>query len=706
MLVKAVIMAGGEGTRLRPLTVNRPKPMVPLVNKPIMEHVVDLLADQGIRDIGITLHYLPSTIKVYFADGSSQGVRFYYSMEDKPLGTAGGVRKLLKETGWNETLIIMSGDVFTNIDLKKMLEYHRRKGSVFTMAVRRVDDPTKYGITLLDEEGRIRRFLEKPSWGEVFSDMINMGIYIAEPEALKYIEDGREFDFSKNLIPILINRGEPIYGWPADKYYWSDIGSIEQYKQTHWDILEGKAHPPHPIPGRRLNGDIIVGEGVKIPNSAEIIPPVIIGSYTKIGEGSRIGPYVVIGENSIIGGNNIIEKTIIWSNVYTGYSVRITDSVIGEKARIERQVIIHEGAVIGDETRIGRGSQVKPGVKIWPFKIIDPYTIVSTNVKWGIRWYHTLIEPWGVSGLVNIEISPELAARIGLSIASILPPSSRLAVGRDTYSSSRMIKYGFTAGLLAGGVDAYDLGVVPLPVLTHYVGKHDVFGGVFSSIMLYDPDRARINIFDKDGMFIDKNTAKRIEGIFFKEAFRKAMPETMGDLEKVTGHVDEYTRDLLGRFNPRILEENPVLVDCEYGSAGIVWSEIIRKIPGKIHTINCNLHSSLKPRSTRSIYETVEAISKALPHSSIKAAFIYDSDVDKVTIITRKGTIISGDRLTALVAAILLETHGRGKIILPHMSPSIVVNTVKTWGGEIIPAEAGLLAYLSIWGILETMVTF
>ncbi len=691
-MVKAVIMAGGEGTRLRPLTVNRPKPMVPLLNKPMMEHVVDLLHKYGVREIGVTLHYLPETIMRYFGEENEEGIRFYYSIEDKPLGTAGGVRNLVDQYGWNETLIIISGDVFTNLDLAKMLEYHKKKGSIFTMAIRRVDDPTKYGITLLDDDGRVLRFLEKPSWSEVFSDLINMGIYIIEPEAIKYIEHGKEFDFAKNLIPSLIRDEQPIYGWRADDYYWSDIGDIEQYKKAHWDILLGKARPPKPIKAQTVRDGIYIGKDAIIDKDVRIIPPVIIGPETRISSGSTIGPFIVIGSNCIVEQKAVIEKSIVWNRTYIGYSSRIVDSVIGEGVKLEEHVVVHEGAVIGDETIIGRGSQVKPRIKIWPSKIIDPYTVVSINVKWGIRWYKTLIEPWGITGLVNIEISPELATRIGLALASTVPMGETIVLARDTYSTSRMVKHGVAAGLLSGGVNVDDLGVAPLPVLTYYIRKHGFAGGVMITSIAYDPQRIRIKIFNRNGKFIDQTTAKKIENIFFKEAFRKVLGDTVGMISLPRGHLEEYVEAILRHVSiDNIMKKDKILVECEYGAGGVVWGILSQKLPISVYHVNCNATGSARPRREVNIQRNIDSVTKIVPLLRLNAGFIFDSDADKLSLVTENGEIVSGDRVVALVLKILLETRGPGKVVLPHNSSSIVEAIARQYGAEIIYAGQGLL---------------
>ena len=235
--MKAVIMAGGEGARLRPLTCDRPKPMVPLMDKPMMEYIVELLTSHGITEQAVTLQYLPEQIKEYFGDGSSFGASLYYFLEDEPLGTAGSVKNAASFL--KETFLVISGDCLTDIDLSEAITFHRQKEALVTIVLTPQDNPLEYGVVMVDEEGKILRFLEKPSWGEVFSDTVNTGIYILEPEVLEYIPAGKKFDFSKDLFPLLLQEKKALYGCSLSGY-WCDIGSLERTRQTNYDILSKK----------------------------------------------------------------------------------------------------------------------------------------------------------------------------------------------------------------------------------------------------------------------------------------------------------------------------------------------------------------------------------------------------------------------------------------------------------------------------------
>src|SRR6186997_1369156 len=270
-------MAGGEGTRLRPLTSNQPKPMVPIVGKPCMEHALDLLRKHGLTEVVVTLAFMPQAIRTYFGDGESLGLEMDYSVEEQPLGTAGSVG-LAKER-LTDTFLVISGDALCDVDLGALVEAHRAKGAAVTIGLKSVENPLEFGIVVTDEDGRIERFLEKPSWGQVFSDTINTGVYVLEPEVLQHIPTDRPYDFSKELFPLLLEMGRPLYGM-AMEGYWQDIGNLDQYRQANFDALEERVHLN--IPGIRLRGNVWLGEGVELDDLDHVEGPALISNYCRI----------------------------------------------------------------------------------------------------------------------------------------------------------------------------------------------------------------------------------------------------------------------------------------------------------------------------------------------------------------------------------------------------------------------------------------
>src|SRR3954468_2506541 len=288
--MKAVVMAGGEGTRLRPLTSNQPKPMVPICGKPCIEHIVELVHRHGIEDVVVTLAFMPQVIRGYLGDGSALGVRIEYAVEEQPLGTAGSVRNAKEHL--DETFVVISGDALCDFDLSEIVAFHRERGALATLALKSVDNPLEFGVVITDEQGRIERFLEKPSWGQVFSDTINTGVYVLEPSVLRAIPEDEPYDFSKQLFPDLLERGRQLHGWVAEGY-WQDVGTLEQYRQANDDALDGKGALE--IPGIRLRENVYLGDGVQLPELGQIEGPAYIGNFSRIDAGARIESYSVLG---------------------------------------------------------------------------------------------------------------------------------------------------------------------------------------------------------------------------------------------------------------------------------------------------------------------------------------------------------------------------------------------------------------------------
>jgi len=309
--MKAVIMAGGEGTRLRPLTVNQPKPMLPMMNRPMAEHIVALLRAHGFDEIVVTVGFLANTIRTYFGDGSEFGVRIIYATEATPLGTAGSVLNARDEL--NERFLVVSGDVLTDIDLTELVKYHESSGAVATLALKAMENPLEFGIVITDEDGRVERFLEKPTWGQVFSDTINTGIYVLEPEVLDHIPVGVASDFSGEVFPAMLEQSMPLFGWVTDRY-WEDVGTLDAYLRVHEEALDQKVHVD--FDAFSLRPGVWVGEGAEIDPTASIVAPALIGANCRIGPGVHLGPYCVLGSNVRVRDGADLQRCVAQDNCY------------------------------------------------------------------------------------------------------------------------------------------------------------------------------------------------------------------------------------------------------------------------------------------------------------------------------------------------------------------------------------------------------
>lgn len=303
-------MAGGMGTRLRPLTARRPKPMLPVAGRPVMEHIVRLLARHGFREIQTTLQYLPECIQAHFGDGRRWGVAMRHHVEREPLGTAGGVKALMTDLGdWEETYVIISGDALTDVDLTRLVRFHRERGALVTMALRQVEDPSQFGVVEVDGRGRILRFQEKPAPGTAFSNLVNTGIYVIEGRALAAVPTGLPWDFARNLFPLLLERGEPLYGCLVPGY-WCDIGTPASYLQANWDCLTGRVAVD--MPGRYAGDGIWLGEGVRLGEDVRLEGPALIGDGAVVGSGARIGPFAVVGDGVRVDEGAVLQGAVLW----------------------------------------------------------------------------------------------------------------------------------------------------------------------------------------------------------------------------------------------------------------------------------------------------------------------------------------------------------------------------------------------------------
>ena len=293
--MKAVIMAGGEGTRLRPITLGLPKPMVPLLGRPVMEHIIGLLKRHGITDICVTLQYMPEVVQSWFGDGAELGVRLTYFVEREPLGTAGSVKNCMSHLGEDDFLVI-SGDAVCDLDLSAAMGFHRASRADATLVLYRHPEPLEYGLVLTDDTGRVERFIEKPSWGQVFTNTVNTGIYLLTRRAMDRVPEGRACDFGKDLFPALLEEGAPLYGHIADGY-WCDMGDCGAYLACTADALGGKVTMDMGLPQR--------GPGIwaaeELPGGITVVPPCWIGPGASIEEGSLLGPHAVVGPGAFVG---------------------------------------------------------------------------------------------------------------------------------------------------------------------------------------------------------------------------------------------------------------------------------------------------------------------------------------------------------------------------------------------------------------------
>lgn len=683
-------MAGGEGTRLRPLTTNRPKPMVPVVNKPMLEHTLDLLKHHGFSDVVLTLHYLPNVVQDYFQSGEEFGAKLNYLIEEKPLGTAGGVKNA--ERFLDGTFVVFSGDVLTDINLSKALKFHKDAGAVATILLTKASNPTDYGIVITEKSGAVKKFLEKPGWGEVFSDTINSGIYILEPEVLRHVKTDMEFDFSKHLFPTLLELGEPIYGYSADGY-WCDIGNPVQYLQANHDALLGRLKVN--IPGRETNG-VWIGEGAEVEDYVEIKEPALIGSKARVRSKASIGSFSIVGNGVTLDEKASVKRSVIWANTVIGPRADLVGCLVGEKCMIRDAAIVLEGAVVGDECIVGKGATVKTGIRIWPGKMIEAGSTVTMDLKWGMRWMTSLFGTHGVTGLANIEITPEFATKLGVAFGSFLSKGASVVVGRDTHRVSRMVKRAIMAGLTATGADVNNLRICPAPVTRYMIRSLGATAGIMVSMLEIDPRMVSIRFFDSNGMELDRASEKKIESIFFREAFQRVLPDEVGDLIYPARTVDFYRKDLLRFLDLTAIRKSglKVVIDCANGAGSAVAPAVLGEIGCDVTTLNSRLDEIVGPRTFEQVPSSIMNLTRVVKALDADLGMALDSDADRLLFVDEEGNALSGDVSLALLSRERIKEHKGGKVVVPVSASRIINRIVEPAGGEVIRSKIGARSLL------------
>lgn len=676
-------MAGGEGSRLRPLTSARPKPLVPVAGRPIMEHILLLLRRHHVRDVVATVQYLGPSIRNYFGDGSDLGVNLSYSVEDSPLGTAGSVR--LAEDQLKDTFLVISGDALTDIDLAAAVRFHKQRKAMATIVLKPVPNPLEYGVVVVDENGAVQRFLEKPSWGEVFSDLANTGIYVLEPEVFGFYKPGEVIDWSGDVFPQLLKDGEPVYGWVAGGY-WEDVGTHTSYLKANFDCLEGKVSVD--IPGEKRGDALWVAPEADLDDDVRIDGPCFIGASARIRSGAWLNGPVVIGDDTSVEGGTKISNSVVWAHSYIGEHCRLRGAVICRGVRVKNNCLLEEGSVIADEVVVGAGSTVRAGVKIWPNKEVEAGATVHESIVWAGSWRRGLFNSFGLSGISNIEFTPEFAARLGASVGALYPRGSVIAMSRDWSRAARMVKRALIAGLTSSGANIADLSALTIPVARHFARHSRSAATIHVQTSPLDPRSLDIRIFDRDGLDFDKRMERKLENLFFREDIRRVSHYELGAISYPTAVMDRYLEDLLGHLDLEMVRPRnfKVLVDYDNGVSSQLLSRALEEMNCQVIPLNAAIEH---PRAT----ESPEAFAARLKEMgvivrAVKAGLgvFIDSPGERCFLIADSGEVLSHDNAFACLAHLAMH-FTPGSVIGPASSSIAFESIAGGHGGRYVPSK-------------------
>jgi mannose-1-phosphate guanylyltransferase / phosphomannomutase len=692
--MKAVVMAGGEGSRLRPLTLTRPKPMLPVVNRPLLGHILYLLKQHGISDVVITLQYLANQIQDYFGDGKSLDMSIEYVIEDSPLGTAGSVKNAAPYLPDDESFLVISGDALTNFDLTAIVNYHRERGGLVTVALYHVPDPLDYGVVNTDAEGRITQFLEKPGWGEVTSDTVNTGIYVIEPSVLARIPAGQSVDWSHEVFPDMITRDQRLLGYVADGY-WCDVGTLGEYHRGNADLLNGRLHLGEL--GGHIGGGIWTGGPVEIAPDAQLFGPIYLGEEVKI-KGSVVihGP-AVVGDYTILDNRVRVDRTVIWRNCYIGEGVELHGSVIGQQCSLKSRSVAFEGSVIADRTVIGEDAVIQPAVKIWPNKEIDAGATVNHSIIWGSQGKRVLFGRYGVTGVVNVDLTPDFVARLGAAFGSVLPKGSIVTINRDPHRSPRMLKRALIAGLPSAGNNVLDLRNVPIPVARYYTRAVGAAGGLHVRLSPYDQRVVDIRFIDHNGLNLTRDQERAIERVFYREDFRRAYMEDIGNIDYALDVVEVYARGYLNSINVRAIRDAhfKIVADYAHAPAADVLPDLLEHLNVEVVPLNARIDANkmaLTPDEFMSERAQFATITGALKDTSLGVRL--DIGGEKIFVADDTGTAVPDAVMCAAMAALVFRTHPGSSVVVTTDQSHVVERLAERYGGHVLRCQVDVQAMM------------
>src|SRR5258706_5203812 len=696
--MKAVVMAGGEGSRLRPLTIRRPKAMVPIAGKPVMEHILNLLKRHGITEVIVTVQYLASNIEDYFGNGSQFGTRITYSREDVPLGTAGSVKNA--EEQLTEPFLVISGDALTDYNLTDIIQYHHEKKALATLTLAHVHNPLEYGVIITNEEGHISQFLEKPSWGEVFSDTINTGIYMLDPQIFSYFEKNKQYDFSQELFPLMLRKGDPIYGYIANGY-WCDVGNLAEYMRANADVLQGRADVE--IPAKNIGGNIWCEEGVQIDENAQLYGPIYLAHDCKIKSGAIIHGPSTIGHYTILDERSQVDRSIVWNNSYIGERAELRGAIVGSSTNIKSKAVMFEGSVIGDNSIIQEGAIIQPNVKIWPDKEIESGAVVNSSIIWGSQGRRGLFSRFGVTGLVNVDLTPEFAAKLGAAYGAILPKGSTVCLNRDSsHRTSRMIKRAIVAGVPSAGINVHDINQVPIPVARYFVRNTDAVGGVHVRLSPHDQRISDIKFFNQNGLDINKTTERKIENLYFREDFRLVYLENLGWIEVLEDSdvINPYREGISKVVDTQLVQQRKfqLVVDYANGSTAQILPGLFNRLGCEVIVLNNSMDESRFSRPLEEIDKDMQRLATITATLNNDMGIRIDPGGERLSVVDDRGRILDGTKMLVVMTSLFLRKYRGGTVAAPVTAPNALEHIAERYEGHIQHTRVQAHALMSAAG--------
>lgn len=637
-------MAGGEGTRLRPLSLGRPKPMTPLLGRPVMEHIIALLKGHGITDICITLCYKPQAVMDYFGDGKRFGVKLTYFVEEEPLGTAGSVKNCMTHLG-REDFLVISGDCVCDLNLKQLMDFHREKGAAATLALYAHETPLEYGLVVTDEAGRVERFVEKPSWGQVITNRINTGIYLLSPAAMDRVPEKGTFDFGKDLFPALLKEGAPLYGCPLEGY-WCDMGDCKAYLDCVCDALSGKVQLDMGLPQRSPG----VWAAEPVPSGVTLVPPCWIDRGVVLGAGSLIGPHAALGRGAAVEEKSMVQRSVLLEGARVGPRATLYGAILCREAAAQRGTVLNEGAVLGENALAQEGAVLLESVKLWPGQTAPAgarlaHSITSGSQKGTLRF--------GDGGIIQGVLGEDLGPEALMALGSALGAEGTVGMGCSDHPGARMLARAAAAGAAAAGGHTLTHSLAT-PVQGAWVAR--IRKLPVSLFVEAQGEKIFLHLFDDRGLPLGRARERKLEHALLQGEARRVHGDQVGELVRLDLSEGQWAQwvareTALGRHAIR-------RVTAAVGRA----TPVDRAIRAALAALGCHVEDSWRP---------------GIP------AFFGERGGFFLKAQDEKGALLDPGQLLALVALIEME-NGVGKVAVPAGASAAVELVAAGYGGSVL----------------------
>jgi len=680
-------MAGGAGTRLRPLTTAVPKALLPIAGRPMLGWVIQLLQQHGVERCVVTLQHQASVVLKYFSADVADDVNLRFVTEPMPLGTAGSVRYAQTWLDPEDDVLVLAGDCLTDIDLRQLLQRHREANADLTVALARRSDPRSFGVVTTDESGRVKTIVEKPSWGEVADDSVSTGIYVVSPRIIEGIEPLVSVDWAHDVIPALLRDGARVFGFVMDGY-WEDVGSFASYMTAQRDVLDGRVRGH--VDAFEVSPGVLIATGAEVSPDAEVRAPSYVGPFAKIEKDAVIGPYAIVGTNTLVRARAVVDHTVLHPNVFVGEDAELRGAIIGRAAEIRRGTRILDGAVVADGCTVLDGAVIGTDVMVYPGKTIDEGSVVDDSIVWESAAQRQVFNDGRVSGIVNVDMTPERIVRLAAAFATTLPKGATVTVGRDHSRAARALNRALAGALTAAGTNIRDLRAVTTALVRNDTARYSD-GGVILRTTPGRPDSLDVQFLNARGGEITSSQRDSIERIYTRKEFRRPLPTDIGDIRTPHRVLDDYANDVEGVVDMEAIRRSrPRLVlDAGGGPSVGVLSVIMGRLGLDALTVGTALEESGAADPPGPREAALGRLSGLVVSSGARIGARLGPAGERLSVVDERGRVIDDGRMLLIMLDLMSASRHGGVVAVPVTTSRLAEEVASYHGVEVRRIGAG-----------------